>query len=136
VPRERNGDDATARSSSAGACSARSLSPRRKRPSRRRPTIAIDGERRATRPRRGDRNATNAIASGAIAGRSLSRERSGPEADHRVQQAAFRSGDCSLSRADAHESFGDGAATPKRQDGVTQFVRERQRTAVLAISKS
>jgi hypothetical protein len=38
--------------------SARLVSPRRKRPSRRRPTIAIDGERRATRPRRGDRNAT------------------------------------------------------------------------------
>ena len=47
--------------SSAGRCSL-SSSPRRKRPSRRRPTIAIDGERRATRPRRGDRNATLAIA--------------------------------------------------------------------------
>src|ERR1035437_5635864 len=49
-------------SASSGGCSL-ALSPRRKRPSRRRPTIAIDGERRATRPRRGDRNATNAIAS-------------------------------------------------------------------------
>src|ERR1035437_7683179 len=49
-------------SASSGGCSL-ALSPRRKRPSRRRPTIAIDGERRATRPRRGDRHATQGGAS-------------------------------------------------------------------------
>jgi hypothetical protein len=51
-------------------------SPRRKPPSRRRRTIAIDGERRATRPRRGDRNATNAIARTALLRTTMATKRS------------------------------------------------------------
>jgi hypothetical protein len=59
--RERFGDVPSVRTGLGRRERARSLSPRRKRPSRRRRTIAIDGERRATRPRRGDRNATKCI---------------------------------------------------------------------------
>jgi hypothetical protein len=62
VADDRVGDQAIAHSVPDPRCGGRSQSPRRKRPSRRRPTIAIDNERRATRPRRGDRNATNRSA--------------------------------------------------------------------------
>jgi hypothetical protein len=100
------GDDAIARSSSAGASSARSLSPRRKRPSRRRPTIAIDGERRATRPRRGDRNATKGraglpTARRLLGARTSARPRSAPDGGTHVGRVA----DCRLVRTTPRRAF-------------------------------
>src|ERR1035437_6095115 len=63
LPARRPRSRLAANASAGSGLTGRLLAPRRKRPSRRRPTIAIDGERRATRPRRGDRNARNSIAS-------------------------------------------------------------------------